>query len=169
MSFTEIDRYVGVVGRLIGRLLDVIIGLLIASLLVIVFSQFIDRNFFPFWRDSPEEYVKIGLTWLCFIGIVRAFATDEHIRITLVQDTMPKSVSIAVDTALDLLLLVLLVILTGKCWQMVQAAQYQIVLGTDLSLAVPASGILAGIALMLPLTIWRMLRRLVLGSTHREH
>ncbi|MFC3075532.1 TRAP transporter small permease [Shinella pollutisoli] len=168
MKFTTIDRYVGIFGFWFGRLLDTVIGLLIAGLLAVVFSQFIDRNFFPFWRDSPEEYVKIGLTWLCFIGVVRAFSANEHIRVTILQDSLPPWLVVWIDTFIDALLLVLLLILTVKCWQMVQAAQYQIVLGTDLSLAVPASGILVGIALMVPLTAWRIVRRIVLGSAEQE-
>lgn len=168
MTFRTIDRYAQIFGRWIGKGLDVLIGLLLGGLLVVVFSQFIDRNFVAFWRDSPEEYVKIGLTWLCFVGIVRAFSADEHIRITILQDTLPKWGANVVDTLIDLLLLVLLAILTMKCWEMVQSAQYQMVLGTSFSLAIPASGILLGIALMLPLTIWRMLRRIFLGSAIQE-
>lgn len=168
MTLRTIDDCVQIFGRWIARGLDTLIGLLLAGLLLVVFSQFIDRNFYPFWRDSPEEYVKIGLTWLCFVGIVRAFAADEHIRITILQDTLPKWAANVVDTLIDVLLLVLLVLLTLKSYEMVQSAQYQIILGTSFSLAIPASGILLGISLMLPLTIWRILRRIFLGSAIGE-
>lgn len=168
MTFTAIDHAIGRFGHWVGRAMDLAIGLLLAFLLIVVFSQFIDRNFYPFWRDSPEEYVKIGLTWLCFLGIARAFSTDETIRISFMQEILPPWAARLLDTLIDLLLLVLLAILAAKCWQMVQTAQYQMVLGTDLSLAVPASGILIGISLMLPLTLWRIVRRIAFGSPQRE-
>ncbi|MBH0238489.1 TRAP transporter small permease subunit [Methylobrevis albus] len=164
MTFETIDRAIAVLGRGVGLLLDTIIALLVAGLLVIVFSQFIDRNYVTFWRDSPEEYVKIGLTWLCYVGIARAFSTDETIRITFLHEVLPKPAILVIETLLDLLLLVLLAILTVKSIVMVQMAQYQIVLGTDFSLAVPATGVLVGVVLLIPLIAWRLVRRLAIQA-----
>ena len=47
---------------------------------------------------------------------------------------------------------------------MIQVAQYQMILGTNLTLAVPAWGVLAGVLLLIPLIAWRMVRRVVLGA-----
>jgi TRAP-type C4-dicarboxylate transport system permease small subunit len=164
MTFQSIDRQVAVLGRIVGTVLDVFIGLLVAGLLALVFSQFIDRNFVMLWRQSPEEYVKIGLTWLCFVGLARAFATDEIIRITVLHEILPARALLVIDTLVDLLLLTVLGILAVKSVTMIQTAQYQMILGTNLTLAVPAYGVLAGILLLVPLVAWRVVRRLVLRA-----
>ena len=168
MTFSTLDYLAGIVGQWVGRLLDIMIGALVTGLLIIVFSQFIDRNFVTFWRDSPEEYVKIGLIWLCFMGIVRAFATGDYIRVSLVQDSLPRKIVLVIETLLDILLLALLAMLAPKCWLMLQTARYQIILGTDFSLAVPASGVLVGVVLLIPLIAWRSVRRLVTGHAERR-
>jgi TRAP-type C4-dicarboxylate transport system permease small subunit len=164
MTFQTIDRRVAVFGRAVGILLDLFIGLLVAALLALVFSQFLDRNFFNLWRQSPEEYVKIGLTWLCFVGLARAFATDEIIRITFLHEILPAPLVTAMDTLVDLLLLTVLGILAVKSVTMIQAAQYQMILGTNLTLAVPAYGVLCGILLLIPLVAWRVVRRFALRT-----
>ena len=167
MTFESIDRRVASLARIVGTVLDICIGLLVAALLLLVFSQFLDRNFVVLWRQSPEEYVKIGLAWLCFVGLARAFMTDEIIRIMIPHEILPARVLTVLDTFVDLLMLAVLGILAVKSVTMIQAAQYQMILGTDLTLAVPAYGVLAGVLLLIPLVAWRMVRRLVLGAGHR--
>jgi len=164
MTFESIDRRVATLARIVGSVLDVFIGLLVAGLLLLVFSQFIDRNFIMLWRQSPEEYVKIGLAWLCFVGLARAFMTDEIIRIMILHEVLPPRILAILDTLVDLLMLTVLVILAVKSVTMIQVAQYQMILGTNLTLAVPAYGILAGVLLLIPLIAWRMVRRIVLGA-----
>jgi TRAP-type C4-dicarboxylate transport system permease small subunit len=164
MTFESIDRRVANLARIIGSVLDIFIGLLVAALLLLVFSQFIDRNFVMLWRQSPEEYVKIGLAWLCFVGLARAFMTDEIIRIMILHEVLPARMLTVLDTLVDLLMLTVLAILAVKSVTMIQAAQYQMILGTNLTLAVPAYGVLAGVLLLIPLVAWRMVRRLVLGG-----
>jgi TRAP-type C4-dicarboxylate transport system permease small subunit len=151
MTFHSIDRRFMALGGIVGRVLE-------------VFSQFIDRNFATLWRQSPEEYVKIGLVWLCFVGLARAFATGEIIRITFLHEIVPARVAAVVDVLVELLLLTVLAILAVKSVTMIQAAQYQMILGTNLTLAVPAYGILAGVLLLVPLIAWRIVRRLALWN-----
>lgn len=161
MTFQSIDRAVTRVANAVAVLLDVAIGAVVAGLLAVVASQIVDRNWWPMWRDSPEEYVKIGLVWLCFLGIVRAFATGEVIRITFVYDWLPVRLRRAVDILFDLVLLAVLSVLVAKSWMMIQAAQFQMILGTDFTLDVPAYALLVGFGLLVPLIGWRLVRTLV--------
>lgn len=160
MSFERIDRWAETLGRAVARLLDMAIALIVAALLVIVFSQFIDRNYVDLWRESPEEYVKIGLTWLCFLGIARAFASGEIIRITFLYDALPALLRRVLDILINLVMLALLVVLTWKSWVMVETARFQMILGTNFTLDVPAYALLISFALLVPLVLWRLIRRL---------
>ncbi len=130
MSLSEVERLALRLAAIVARVVDIAIMLLVAALLVLVTSQFVDRNYVTLWHDPPEEYVKIGLVWLCFLGFVRASATGETIRITFLHDMMPSGLQRIVDVLLDVLLLVVVIFLAWKCWVMIQTAQMQIILGT---------------------------------------
>ena len=59
-----------------------VIAVVVFALLVLVASQTLDR-FVSLWTDSPEEYVKIGLCWLCFLGFALALKDGTEIRVDL--------------------------------------------------------------------------------------
>jgi len=167
MSFNEIERFMLRLAGYVAWLVDLLIALLILALLVLVTSQFIDRNYITLWSDSPEEYVKICLVWLCFLGFVRAAACGETIRITFLHDLLPPLVQRLLDIALDGLLLVVVIFLASKSWIMIQTAKMQIILGTSLTLDVPVYGMLAGFLLLVPLIAWRLIRALA-GRPHTQ-
>lgn len=160
MSFDDVEHVVLRIAGVVARIVDAVIAFVVAALLVLVTTQFIDRNYVTLWHDSPEEYVKIGLVWLCFLGFVRASATGETIRITFIHDMLPAGLQRVLDIGLELLLLVVVVFLAWKSWVMIQTASMQIILGTDLTLDVPVFGMLAGFVLLLPLIAWRLARAL---------
>ncbi|WP_144185801.1 TRAP transporter small permease [Elioraea rosea] len=145
---------------LVLRLVDIAIALTILGLFGIVASQVIDRNIAPFWRHSPEEYVKVGLVWLCFLGFARVYAAGEAIRITFVHDALPRRVQSVMDIAFDLLAITVLVVIVWKGLVFLQIAQMQMILGTDLTLAVPGAGLVFGCALMLATAVVRVAARL---------
>jgi len=165
MSFDKAEAAVFRVAGVIGRIVDIVIALVVAALLVLVTTQFVDRNYVTLWHDSPEEYVKIGLVWLCFLGFVRASAAGETIRITFLYDLLPPLMQRMLDVVLDLLLLTVVGLLTWKSWVMIQTAQMQVILGTSLTLDVPVYGMLIGFSLLIPMICWRLLRALM-GRPH---
>ncbi|CAA0101017.1 Uncharacterised protein [Starkeya nomas] len=165
MSFDDVERIVLKVSGYVARIVDLLIAVVVGALLVLVTSQFIDRNYVTLWYDSPEEYVKIGLVWLCFLGFVRASATGETIRITFAQDMLSPGMQRIIAILLDVLLLVVVAFLAWKSWIMIQTARMQIILGTDLTLDVPVFGMLAGFGLLVPLVFWRLVRALA-GRPH---
>jgi TRAP-type C4-dicarboxylate transport system permease small subunit len=59
------------------------IALLVGGLLLVVVSQVIDRHFIDLWRDSPEEYVKIGMVWITVIGFELDMLQGSEIRVYL--------------------------------------------------------------------------------------
>jgi TRAP-type C4-dicarboxylate transport system permease small subunit len=173
MSIEKIECAVLAFAGYVARAVDALIALLVAALLVLVTSQFIDRNYVTLWHDSPEEYVKIGLVWLCFLGFVRASATGETIRITFLHDLLPKGIQRLLDVVLDLLLLTVVCFLALKSWEMIQTAQMQLILGTPLTLDVPVYGMFIGFVLLVPMICWRLFRALTgrprLHDSHSAH
>jgi TRAP-type C4-dicarboxylate transport system permease small subunit len=157
----------GRVTRVALRLLDGLIGVIVAGLLAVVASQFVDRNLVDLWVHSPEEYLKVGIVWLCFLGLVRAFASDEILRISFLYDALPRTTRRALDLLVCLLLIAVLVVLCRSTWTFVRVAQFQTILGTDMSLAVPAAALLIGFGLVLVVIVARLGQALRGHELHR--
>lgn len=144
---------------LVLRLVDLAIALTILALFGLVASQVIDRNLAPLWRHSPEEYVKVGLVWLCFLGFARVYAAGEAIRVTFVLDALSERVRSILEIAFDLLAIAVLAVIVRKGLLFLEVARLQTILGTDLTLAVPAAGLVLGSALMLGVALVRVTAR----------
>jgi TRAP-type C4-dicarboxylate transport system permease small subunit len=146
--------------RLVLRLLDGVIGILVTALLAIVVSEFIDRNFVDLGLFSPEEYVKVLLVWLCFIGVARAFAGGDAIRVTFVAELLPRGLRIVVSVLCNLLILSVLAVMIWKACRSLPQALQQMILGTDLTVAVPTVGMLIGLGLLVPVFLVALVRNL---------
>jgi len=135
------------------------IALLVGGLLVVVVSQVIDRHFIDLWRDSPEEYVKIGLIWLTFVGFALAMRQGTEIRVDLADHFLPARARAVLYGSFDVLLLVLIAIVIWKSWQVLVVSRDQVILGTDFSVAVPVYGMFFGLILMFFAVVVRLIRR----------
>lgn len=150
----------GWIGRAALRVLDAAIILLTGALLVIVVSEFVDRNVVDLWTFSPEEYVKILLVWLCFLGVARAFAGGDAIRVTFLYELLPRPLRIAVSILCNLLVLASLAVMIWKTAGSLPMARLQMILGTDFTVAVPTWGLLVGLVLLVPVFGFALLRNL---------
>lgn len=144
----------------LDRAASAIIVLLLVAMLVVVFSQFVDRYATPIWGGVPaDEYVKVGLVWLTFLGFALATRTGAEIRVDVVDQYVPKRVRDLVYGAFDLVLLAMLGVIVWKSTELARVSQLQTILGTDMTLAVPVVGMLAGCALTFLAILTRFLRR----------
>jgi TRAP-type C4-dicarboxylate transport system permease small subunit len=151
--------------RAIGMAWTWAVALIVGGLLVVVASQVIDRHFIDLWRDSPEEYVKIGLIWLTFIGFALAMKSGTEIRVDLIDHFVPAKVRAVLYGAFDLVLLALIGIVIWKSWQVLVVSRDQVILGTDFSVAWPVAGMLGGLVLMFIVVVVRLVRRFMQPSS----
>ncbi len=146
-----------------------VVALVVLGLLLIVSSQTVDR-FVTVWRDSPEEYVKIGLTWLCFLGFALALKDGTEIRVDLADRLLPAAARRWIYAAFDLALLVLIGVVVVKSWTVFSVSGDQLITGTDLTAAWPAAAMLIAFVLMFFVIAHRLVRRVrgdeVTGSHH---
>jgi TRAP-type transport system small permease protein len=133
--------------RLADATLKTSVGLLIFCLFALVASQVIDRHVVQLWRaDSAEEYIKVGIVWLTFIGLAAAMADGETVRVEALRNALPPTFRRALDMLFDLAVLAVLLTTLWYGWRVFEVAQYQTILGTDFTLAVPIAGLLLGFA-----------------------
>lgn len=146
-----------------------IIALVILGLVMVVSSQTLDR-FVTLWQDSPEEWVKIGLCWLCFLGFALALKDGTEIRVDLADRILPSVVRRWIYGLFDAALLVLIGVVTWKSWILFDVSGSQLITGTDITAAWPTGAMLAAFVLMFFVIGWRLIRRLrgeeIVGSHH---
>jgi TRAP-type C4-dicarboxylate transport system permease small subunit len=153
----------------VDTLWDWAIALIVAGLLVVVASQIVDRHFVDLWTASPEEYVKIGLVWLTFLGFALAMRQGTEIRVDLVDHFLPLSVRHWIYGLFDVVLLMVIGVVVWKSWQSIGVAESQVILGTDFSVAVPTWGMFVGVLLMWIVVAVRLVRRLAHRRGVDEH
>jgi TRAP-type C4-dicarboxylate transport system permease small subunit len=144
----------------IERAAALVIGVLLIVMVAIVLSQFFDRYFTPIWAGVPaDEYVKVGLVWLTFIGFGLAMRAGVEIRVDFVDQHVPARVRNAVYGVIDLVLLGMIGLILWKSVQLYRVGTLQTILGTEMTLALPVVGMMVGCALMFVAILARMLGR----------
>ncbi len=146
-----------------------VVAAVVFGLLIVVASQTLDR-FVSIWSDSPEEYIKIGLCWLCFLGFALALKDGTEIRVDLADRILPATARRWIYGVFDVALLVLIAVVVAKSWTVFLISQDQLITGTDLTAAWPAGAMFVAFVLMFFAIAWRLLRRLrgeeITGAHH---
>jgi TRAP-type C4-dicarboxylate transport system permease small subunit len=111
----------GVILRLRGgieKVLNVISGVMLAGMVIIVFSNVIARYFLNAsiaWSDEVSRFMFI---WLVFIGAVVAYMRNDHLGLDILIKYLPKKASQTLVLIADLLVLFALVVLLNGGIQM---------------------------------------------------
>lgn len=140
-------------------LLRVSVGLLILCLFLLVASQVVDRHVVRMWfADSPEEYIKVGIVWLAFIGLAAAMADGETVRVEALRNALPPRARKILDVLFDCAVLAVLLVTLWHGWRVFGVAQYQDIPGSTFTLAVPIAGLLLGFAACVVVVMHRVVR-----------
>ncbi len=147
--------------RVLDLLLEWVVVVLMISLVAIVALQFVDRHFIDTGIAAPDQYARVALVWLTFIGFAVAVRAAVNIRVDLIDAHLPAKVRFVLEMAFDALLVVLLVVLVPGSWRLIVIGKDQELLGTVFSAAVPAAGVLISFVLMLLFVGTRLIVRLM--------
>lgn len=146
---------------LIERVLGWAVAVLVAIALAIVAGQFVDRHFFDLPWDAPDQFARITVVWLCFLGTALALPQGSAIRIDLFDHVLPARFLAWREMIFDVLLLAMLLVLAIKGWTVVQIGASQILLGTPFTADLPYSGLFVGALLGALFIATRIVRRLL--------
>lgn len=124
--------------RLAERALEWLISILVAVLLVIVASTFIDRHFVTLPMAAPDSYARVILVWLTFIGFALAVKNGLNIRVDLIDSRLPAKLRRLFEYVFDLTMLGLTIMLGLNGWRLVMIGLDQQRLGTMMSEAWPS-------------------------------
>ncbi|HEY5929836.1 MAG TPA: TRAP transporter small permease subunit [Burkholderiales bacterium] len=141
------------------RALEWLIAALVAGLLLIVASTFIDRHFITLPMAAPDAYARVILVWLTFIGFALAVKGGLNIRVDLIDARLPAKVRHVLDYVFDLIMLGLTVILGVNGWRLVVIGQDQERLGTGMSEAWPSAALFVSCILLVLFLVLRIALR----------
>jgi len=147
--------------RVLDLLLEWVVVALMVSLVAVVALQFVDRHFIDTGIAAPDQYARVALVWLTFIGFAVAVRAAVNIRVDLIDAHLPAKVRFVLEMAFDALLVVLLVVLIPGSWRLIVIGKDQDLLGTVFTAAVPAAGVLISCVLMLLFVGLRLALRLM--------
>ena len=71
-----------------AALYKIVLGSVLGLMVVIVFVNVVLRKFFHSGIDFTEEGLRYLFVWMSYLGIVAAFKTDSHIRMTMITDRL---------------------------------------------------------------------------------
>ncbi len=145
--------------RLVERALEWLIAVLVAALLIIVASTFIDRHFVTLPMAAPDAYARVILVWLTFIGFALAVKGGLNIRVDLIDAHLPAKVRLALDYVFDVVMLALTVLLGVHGWRLVVIGRDQERLGTMMSEAWPSAALFVSCILLVLFLVLRIALR----------
>ena len=100
------------------RIIGGIIGLLLAFMVVIVFSNVIARYFLNSSLAWSEEVSRFMFIWLAFLGAVLAYVKNEHLGLDILTMILPDKASRAVLVLANLLVIAAIGIILYGGWTM---------------------------------------------------
>lgn len=145
--------------RLVERALEWLIAALVAALVVIVASTFIDRHFVTLPMAAPDAYARVILVWLTFIGFAIAVKGGLNIRVDLIEARLPEKARRALDYVFDVVMLGLTVMLGMNGWRVVVIGKDQERLGTMMSEAWPSAALFVSCIILVLFLVLRIALR----------
>ena len=145
--------------RLVERVLEWLVAALVAALLGIVASTFIDRHFVTLPMAAPDAYARVILVWLTFIGFALAVKGGLNIRVDLIDTRLPAKARRILDYVFDAVMLGLTVMLAVNGWRLVVIGQDQERLGTHMSEAWPSAAFFLSCIILALFLVLRMALR----------
>lgn len=146
--------------RGVERALDVLIAVLVIGLVAIVASSLVDRHFVTLPIPAPDQYARVLLVWLTFIGFALAVKHGANIRVDLIDSHLPRPVRMALEVVFELAMMALAALIAFHGWRLVEIGRDQERLGTVLSEAWPAIALFVSCLLTIAFLALRVALRL---------
>jgi TRAP-type transport system small permease protein len=134
------------------RILDAIVkaGIVIALGMVLVFTvgQVADRYFLKSSFDAHDQFARIGMVWLTFLGIAVGIRNRINVRIELLGHLASLATRRRVAVVLDLVMLVVSVFLVIVGARLMEIGAFQAIMGTPLNYDTMYAALLCGMTLL---------------------
>lgn len=152
------------VDRCLKWYIVVLMGLMVFMTFIQVVARYVMKS--PF--TSTEEYTRMVLVWLTFMGAAVALRRNRLTRIEVLEERLPARVRRFLAIFFDLVLMFLLLTIAIKGWEATMVTTSQVVAGTPLSYAWFVFSVVVGSLIMFFYLGLRRLQLLLGQSPHEE-
>jgi TRAP-type transport system small permease protein len=152
----------------LDRLAKAALGLSLVVVLVFTVGQVVDRYLIKSTFDAHDQYARIGLVWLTFIGIAVGIRDRVNVRIELVHHLASPAVRHWVSILLDLVTLGVSILLAVVGFRLLEVGSFQVIMGTPLNYDSMYAALLAGMALLASYLLLRFVDRARRGRTRLD-
>ena len=137
------------------------LAIIISMAMVMVFTvgQVSDRYLLKSSFDAHDQFARIGMVWLTFIGIAVGIRHRINVRIELLAHFASPGVRRRVAAVLDLVILVVSVLLVVVGARLLEIGAFQAIMGTPLNYDTMYGALLAGMTLLAVFMVLRFVDR----------
>lgn len=84
-----------------GLIYKLLLGSVLGVMVLIVFVNVVLRKFFHSGLSFTEEALRYLFVWMSYLGIVAAFKTNSHIRVTMLAERLPTKARAALGLVMN--------------------------------------------------------------------
>jgi len=132
----------------LDRFVKTVLAVSLVVVLVFTVGQVLDRYLIKSTFDAHDQYARVGLVWLTFIGIAVGIRDRVNVRIELVHHLAAPAVRRWVSILLDLVTLAVAILLAIVGVRLLEVGSFQVIMGTPLNYDAMYAALLAGMALV---------------------
>lgn len=147
------------VARILHRLTQAAVACALLVVLVFTVGQVADRYVLKTTFDTYDQFARIGLVWLTFLGIAAGIRDRANVRIELLNHFAPPWLRTAVSMVLDLFTLAITVTLVVVGYRLLEVGAFQMIMGTSLNYDAMYLGLLVGLGLVIAFLLLRLADR----------
>ena len=129
----------------------------LALIVVLVFTvgQVLDRYIWKSSFGAYDQFARMGMVWLTFIGIAIGIRDRVNIRIELLNHLAPKKIRMVMALALDFVILCVSIVLILVGVRLMEVGSFQTIMGTDLAYDSMYAALLVGMSLLILFLVLR--------------
>lgn len=133
--------------RTLIKLTEAVVIVLMAVVVITVFSEVVARTFFGRSLIVTEEIGRYLMIWVAMLAVSLVAADEGHMRISLLSDSVPPKVASVIDILADLLVILFLAVFVYLSVQILPNMQRQGTVTLGISMAwiyasMPVGGVL---------------------------
>jgi TRAP-type C4-dicarboxylate transport system permease small subunit len=157
-------RLVGIVAAIVR--IAVVVAL--AAILVFTVGQVLDRHFFKSDVIAFDQFSRLGLVWLTFLGVAIGFRERANIRIDLLDHFLPPALVRPKGLMLDLVVLGAAILMIVVGWRLLEVGSFQVMMDTPFTYEVMYGALLLGLILLCLFLVLRLFDALTGGRFHLD-
>jgi len=134
--------------RLLAALVRLAVVVSLVFILIFTVGQVIDRHLFRTGFSAFDQYARLGLVWLTFLGIAIAFRERANIKIDLADHFLPPATVRRKAVVLDIVVLAVAAMMIVVGWRLLEVGAYQVLMDTPFTYEVMYGALLLSLVLL---------------------